>query len=149
MYHGLQCVSACFQGQTRCLEEASPQDTCTGVSKLRAFILMCICVCTMRLALPCRKYGDPRIRLEMAYNLTYSWHKYSWDADCCLFKVPTGGYQQPPPPPPHPTSFHVPAEPLGPDLFVASSSQSVELLAFVHVGSAGLEGRPCMIIACV
>ena len=22
--------------------------------------------------------------LEVGYNLTYSWHKYSCDADCCL-----------------------------------------------------------------
>ena len=36
----------------------------------------CVCV---------RKYADPRIILEMAYNLTYSWHKYSRDADCFLF----------------------------------------------------------------
>lgn len=33
----------------------------------------------------CRKYADPRIIMDMAYNLTYSWHKYSWDADCYLF----------------------------------------------------------------
>ena len=33
----------------------------------------------------CRKYGDPRMILEVGYNLTYSWHKYSCDADCCLF----------------------------------------------------------------
>lgn len=32
----------------------------------------------------CRKYGDPRMILEVGYNLTYSWHKYSCDADCCL-----------------------------------------------------------------
>lgn len=32
----------------------------------------------------CRKYGDPRMILEVGYNLTYSWHKYSFDADCCL-----------------------------------------------------------------
>ncbi|KAL0046820.1 hypothetical protein WJX82_010732 [Trebouxia sp. C0006] len=31
-----------------------------------------------------RKYGDPRMVLEVGYNLTYSWHKYSSDADCCL-----------------------------------------------------------------
>ncbi|KAL0022336.1 hypothetical protein WJX77_001433 [Trebouxia sp. C0004] len=31
-----------------------------------------------------RKYGDPRMVLEVGYNLTYSWHKYSCDADCCL-----------------------------------------------------------------
>ena len=33
----------------------------------------------------CRKYGDPRIVLDLAYNLTYSWHKFSWDADCAVF----------------------------------------------------------------
>ena len=36
----------------------------------------CVCI---------RKYADPRIILEMAYNLTYSWHRYSRDADCFLF----------------------------------------------------------------
>ena len=35
--------------------------------------------------LVCRKYGDPRIVLEVAYNLIYSWHRFCCDADCCLF----------------------------------------------------------------
>lgn len=33
----------------------------------------------------CRKYGDPRIILDTAYNLVYSWHSFSWDADCYMF----------------------------------------------------------------
>ena len=35
--------------------------------------------------LHCRKFGDPRLVLDVAYNLVYSWHVYSSDADCYLF----------------------------------------------------------------
>ena len=43
------------------------------------------CLCSKPFVLHCRKFGDPRLVLDVAYNLVYSWHFYSSDADCYLF----------------------------------------------------------------